>query len=137
MTQDWAAVARAVNQRMTELGVSPARLIIRSGLSKQVVFELQHNSVQRRRSARTLEALSVGLEWHPHHLTAVLEHRKPPPVGEPIVTYITPEYDVPARLEAVEHRLEAVEQRLSEMIDRWDRIEAWLDRIEMMIGDKV
>ena len=137
MVEDWPAVARSVNRRMIELGVSQGTLIERSGLSKQVVSEIQRNSVQRRRGVRTLEALSVGLEWHPRHLTAVLEHRTPPQVGEPVVTYIAPKYDVPARMEAVEHKLEAVEHKLSEMINQWDNFEAWLaQRIEMMIGDK-
>lgn len=112
MTEDWAAVATAVNQRMIKLDVSQYTLIKRSGLSKQIVYELQHNSTQRRRSPRTLEALSVALEWHPHHLAAVLEHRRPPQVGDPVVTFVTSNHDVPGRLATIESLLREIGDRL-------------------------
>lgn len=78
MTEDWAAVATAITQRMTELDVSQQDLITRSRVSKTVVSEIQRNTAQRRRSVRTLEALAVVLDWHPHHLVAILEGRTPP-----------------------------------------------------------
>lgn len=115
MTEDWVAVAKAIKQRMIELGVSQYSLIKRSGLSKQIVYELQHNSTQRRRSPRTLEALSVALEWHPHHLAAVLEHRGPPEVGDPVVTFVMPNYDVPGRLATIESVLREISVRLGQI----------------------
>ena len=121
MTEDWAAVAIAINRRMIKLGVSQGGLITRSGLSKQIVYELQHNSTQRRRSPRKLEALSVALEWHPHHLTDVLEHRRPPKVGDPVVTFVTPKYDVSGRLATMECMLR-------EISDRLGQVEAVLDK---------
>jgi hypothetical protein len=125
MTEDWVAVATAINQRMIKLRVSQYSLIKRSGLSKQIVYELQHNSTQRRRSPRTLEALSVALEWHPHHLAAVLEHRTPPEVGDPVVTFVMPNYDVPGRLATLE-------SLLREISDRLNRIEASTTKLDQL-----
>ncbi|MGH3818394.1 MAG: helix-turn-helix domain-containing protein [Pseudonocardiaceae bacterium] len=73
MSEDWAAVARAISQRMTELGINQTELIERSQVSKATVGELYRNSAQRRRSARTLEALLLALGWHPRYLVAVLQ----------------------------------------------------------------
>ena len=44
----------------------------RSNIALSIVREIRNNTVQRRRSGRTLEALSVALGWHPRHLAAVL-----------------------------------------------------------------
>jgi hypothetical protein len=55
VSEDWAAVAEAISQRMTELGINQTELIGRSQVSKATVGELYHNSAQRRRSARTPE----------------------------------------------------------------------------------
>jgi len=120
VTGDWAAVATAINERMAELGRSQGEVIERSRLAKQTVSEIQNNTTQRRRSARTLEALSRALDWHPSHLVAVLEGKEPPNLGEPFVR--SPD-DIPGRLDAIEYRLnemadqariiKAIEHRLS------------------------
>jgi hypothetical protein len=110
VTDDWAAVARAVNERATELGLRQRDLIERSRLSKAVVGELVRNAAPRRRSARTLEALSAALDWHPQHLAAVVAGREPPSVGEPVYR----PGDVPARLAAIEHQLRVIANRLDE-----------------------
>lgn len=117
---DWAAVAAAINQRMTELGRSQGDVIKSSRLSKQTVGEIQNNAEQRRRSPRTLEALSRALDWHPSHLAAVRDGQEPPMPGEPFVR--SPD-DIPGRLDAIEYRLnemaeqariiKAIENRLS------------------------
>ncbi|QUQ67940.1 helix-turn-helix domain-containing protein [Kutzneria sp. CA-103260] len=112
MTEDWAAVARAINQRSTELGLSQRELIKRSHVSKAIVSEIQNNTVQRRRSARTLEALSLALDWHPGHLAAILAGRRPPGLGEPAVRS---DDDVPARLAVIEYRLAEITQRLDDL----------------------
>jgi transcriptional regulator with XRE-family HTH domain len=95
VTEDWPAVSRAINERMTELGLRQRELIERSRVSKAAVREIQHNTVQRRRSARTLEALSSALAWHPQHLAAVLADRTPAQIGDPVVIS---DNDVPGRL---------------------------------------
>lgn len=108
MTEDWGAVARAINQRMAELGMNQRELTERSQVSKAIVGELQNNTVQRRRSERTLEALSVALDWHTSHLHAVLTGRRPPQVGEPAAR----DDDVPGRLAVIEHQLREIMDRL-------------------------
>jgi transcriptional regulator with XRE-family HTH domain len=111
VANDWTAVAQAINSRMTELGLRQRQLIERSRVSKAVVSELMRNVAPRRRSARTLEALSVALDWHPDHLAAVLANVEPPAVGEPVHR---PE-DIPAQLAAIERQLREVNTRLGEM----------------------
>jgi|SRR5882757_2688454 len=128
MTEDWAAVAKAINRRMIELDLRQPELIERSGLSKATVYEVKYNVTQRQRNARTLEALSVALEWHPHHLTAVLEHRTPPKVGNPVVTFIRSAHDVPGRLATIE-------RLLRENSDQLAHIEAILDKLDQLSTD--
>lgn len=111
MANDWAAVAEAINGRMAELGLRQRQLIERSRVSKAVVSELMRNVAPRRRSARTLEALSVALDWHPDHLAAVLANEEPSPVGAPVHR---PE-DVPARLAAIERQLRDINARIDDM----------------------
>jgi hypothetical protein len=84
VTEDWVAVANAIKERVNELGWRQRELAQRSHVSQAIVRELQHHTVERRRSARTLEALSVAMGWHPQHLAAVLRGRTPPEVGDPI-----------------------------------------------------
>ncbi|AHH95112.1 hypothetical protein GCM10010174_56250 [Kutzneria viridogrisea] len=109
MSEDWAAVAKAINERVQELGLLQRAVAERADVSQAIVRELQYNTVERRRSARTLEALSVALEWHPQHLTAVLRGRRPPAPGEEA------EEELSARLAAIEDRLTEITQRLDEI----------------------
>lgn len=111
MADDWAAVAHAINRRMVELGLRQRQLIERSRVSKAVVSELMRNVAPRRRSARTLEALSVALDWHPDHLAAVLTNTEPPAPGDPVHR---PD-DVPARLTAIERQLRDITARLDDL----------------------
>jgi hypothetical protein len=119
VSEDWSAVSKAINERMTALGLRQGELVERSHVSKAIVRELQHNVVQRRRSARTLEALSVALGWHPRHLTAVLYGRKPPEPGDPLddTGQTTPA------------RLAAIEDRLGEIVERLDQLNANLTAV--------
>lgn len=113
VTEDWAAVARAIDRRLTDLGLRQRELAERAHVSQAIVRELQHNTAQRRRSTRTLEALSVALDWHPRHLHAVLRGQPSPEHGE-VVT--VPVDAVAARLSAIEDRLRAIETLLSELV---------------------
>ncbi len=134
MSEDWAAVAQAISQRMTELGINQAELIERSQVSKATVGELYHNSAQRRRSARTLEALSMALEWHPKYLVAVLKGQRVPEIGEPVSRS---DDDVPGRLAAIEYRLARIETRLGvidELSDRLKEINASVEAVARLVG---
>lgn len=112
MTEDWTAVARAINERMNELGLRQRDLADRSHVSQAIVREIQHRTVERRRSARTLEALSLALEWHPGHLAAVLAGRKPLAPGE---TGDDATDKILSRLGAIEGRLDEITARLDEL----------------------
>jgi transcriptional regulator with XRE-family HTH domain len=90
VSENWPAVAKAIKERLTELGLQQKELAARSGVSLAIVREIQHHVVERRRSARTMEALAVALEWHPQHLLALLHNRRPPARGEPARTCATP-----------------------------------------------
>jgi len=113
VAEDWAAVARAINQRAAELGLRQVDLVERSRVSKAIVGEIVRNSVRRRRSARTLESLSVALSWHPQHLQAVLHGRRPPAIGEPMYRFDGD--DVPSRLADMQHQLREIVERLDEL----------------------
>ncbi len=133
MSEDWAAVAQAISQRMTELGINQAELIERSQVSKATVGELYHNSAQRRRSARTLEALSMALGWHPQHLAAVLKGQRVPEIGEPVSRS---DDDIPGRLAAIEYRLAQIETRLGaidELSDRLKEINASVEAVVRLV----
>jgi hypothetical protein len=103
---NWAAVARAVSDRVRELGWRQRELAERSHVSVAVVREIQRHTVERRRSRRTLEALSVALGWEPEHLDGVLKGHAQPPGGP-----IAPD-DA-----AVWSRLDSVDQRLDEIVE--------------------
>lgn len=123
---DWAAVSRAINQRMDELELNQRELIERSQVSRATVGEIRRNEAQRRRSARTLEALSIALDWHPQHLNAVLQGRSTPRLGEPVARS---DDDVPGRLAAIEYMLQQIAMKL-------ESIDALAERVEE-IGAKV
>jgi transcriptional regulator with XRE-family HTH domain len=107
VTEDWVAVANAIKERVNELGWRQRELAQRSHVSQAIVRELQHHTVERRRSARTLEALSIALGWHPQHLAAVLRGRTPPELGDPISE----------SGRTLSSRLDAIDERLSEIAD--------------------
>jgi len=112
VSEDWSAVAKAINERMTALGLNQRQLAERSQVALSIVREIVHNTVQRRRAGRTLEALSVALGWHPRHLAAVLLGERPPRPDDPV------DYGadgVPARLAAIEEQLTEITKRLDEM----------------------
>jgi plasmid maintenance system antidote protein VapI len=111
--EDWAAVAEAINERVNELRWRQGELAQRSHVSRATVRELQHHVVERRRSARTLEALSTALGWHPQHIEAVLHGRRPPELTEPVTT----------NGENPWSRMDALEQHLSDITERLDAIQ--------------
>lgn len=131
MSGDWAAVAQAINQRMTELDRSQRELTERSGVSKAIVGELRNNTAQRKRSRRTLEALSVALDWHPGHLSAVLAGHLPPQPGEP---EIRNENDIPGRLAVVEHQLREIRRQLDSLTEIHDRVEQLSENVSRMLA---
>lgn len=112
MSEDWLAVSKAINERVNQLGWRQRELAERSHVSLAIVREIQHRTVERRRSPRTLESLSVALGWHPQHLHAVLHRQPPPALDEPVDDGRN---TVWARLDALERRLVEITERLDDL----------------------
>lgn len=119
MSEDWAAVSKAINERVHELGWRQRELAERSRVSQAIVRELQHHTVERRRSTRTLESLSVTLGWHPQHLEAVLHGRRPPEVNESVTD----------SGDTLWSRLDRLEQRLDEITERLDELQTGMSTV--------
>ena len=98
--ENWAAVARAISDRVRELGWRQRELAERSHVSVAVVREIQRHTVERRRSPRTLEALSVALGWEPEHLDRVLKGHAKQPEGHTVPDGAA----LWSRLDSLEHR---------------------------------
>ena len=109
--QNWAAVARAISDRVRELGWRQRELAERSHVSIAVVREIQRHTVERRRSRRTLEALSVALGWEPEHLDGVLKGRAQQR-GRPIAP---DDAAVWSRLDSMDQRLDEIVKLLTEL----------------------
>jgi hypothetical protein len=112
VSEDWAAVAKAINERVNELGWRQRELAERSRVSQAIVREIQHHTVERRRSTRTMEALSVALGWHPQHIDAVLNGWRLPEPDEPVTDRADPLW---TRLDALEERLDEITERLDDL----------------------
>lgn len=84
MAKDWAAVAATMKARLEELGMSQADLIRTTKMAPMTIREILFHEVERKRSPRTLEALSVALRFPPNHLACVLDGADIPadPLGE-------------------------------------------------------
>ena len=102
--ENWAAVARAISGRVRELGRRQRELAERSHVSVAVVREIQRHTVERRRSPRPLEALSVAVGWQPEYLHRVLMGRSRRSGG-----HAAPD------LAAVWSRLDSFDVRLAEL----------------------
>ena len=109
--EDWAAVAWVISDRVRELGWPQRQLAERSHVSVAVVRELQRHTVERRRSRRTLEALSVALGWEPERLDRVLKGH-----AEQIGNRAAPGNSALwSRLDSLEQRLDEIFKLLAEL----------------------
>lgn len=111
MAKNWEAVAKAIYARMDELELTQQEVANRAGVALQTVRELQHNLVQRNRTARTLEAMSAALELPRGHLGAVLKGQTPP-AGDQPADHDAAIEALRAQLANVTERLEALEKRV-------------------------
>lgn len=107
VSEDWSAVAKAINQRVDELGMNQRTLAERAQVSSAIIREIQQNKIQRRRNTKTLEALSVALNWPAEYLSAVLEGL------DPADTASRQADDVPNRLTAMERQLRTISRQLA------------------------
>jgi hypothetical protein len=105
--EDWAAVAQVIDDRVRELGWRQRELSERSRVSAAVVREIQLHTVERRRSPRTLESLSVALGWDPARLNSVLRgHTRHDGAGGQLT----------ADVAALWSRLDEIDGRLDEIV---------------------
>lgn len=113
VTMDWAAVASTIEVRMVELGLNQRELADRAGVALSIVRELRHNTVQRHRNGRTLEAISTALDLHPRHLANILIGNHPPatPTSDP--AQLTRIED---RLNEILHRIAAIDTKLTQLL---------------------
>ena len=109
--EDWAAVARAISDRVRELGWRQRELAERSHVSAAVVREIQRHTVERRRSPRTLQALSVALGWEPDHLDRVLKGHAQQPGRQPASDSAA----LWSRLDSLDLRLAEISELLTEL----------------------
>jgi transcriptional regulator with XRE-family HTH domain len=109
--EDWAAVARAISDRVRELGWRQRELAERSRVSAAVVREIQRHTVERRRSPRTLQALSAALGWEPDHLDRVLKGHPQQPGGQPASDRAA----LWSRLDSFDLRLAEISKLLTEL----------------------
>jgi transcriptional regulator with XRE-family HTH domain len=101
VSEDWAAVAKAINERVAELGWRQRELAERSHVSLATVREIQRQTVERRRSPRTLESLSE-----------VLNGVGSPRAGRPVTGS---DEALSPRLDTLERRLDEITQLLVDM----------------------
>jgi len=125
VSEDWAAVAEAINERVAELGWRQGELAERSHVSVAIVREIQRQTVERRRSPRTLESLSVALGWEPEHLDSVLKGHEPPTPGKP----------ADGSRETTSSRLDAIERRLGEITQILTDIKTDLGAVIERVGN--
>lgn len=113
MTEDWAAVAKAISGRLEEMRATQMEVASRARISLTTLRELQHNINPRKRRPQTLAALSEALNWPPGYLSQVLHHEDAKPHAD--------EQDDP-----VLKSLTSIEQELGQLRGRVDRIESQL-----------
>jgi transcriptional regulator with XRE-family HTH domain len=65
---EWALVAKAVNDRMLERGITQRELAERSGISVATLRKIQHAESQARRNRSTLASLSRALGFRDDYL---------------------------------------------------------------------
>jgi hypothetical protein len=109
--EDWAAVAQVISDRVRELGWRQRELAERSRVSAAVVREIQLHTVERRRSPRTLESLSVALGWEPGRLDSVLRgHTRHDGVGGQVTADVAALW---SRLDEIDGRLDEIAKLVS------------------------
>jgi transcriptional regulator with XRE-family HTH domain len=116
VAKDWDAVARAIDGRIRERGLTQAELAASAHVSLETVRELRSNLRPRRRHPRVLAAVSEALGWPTDHLASVLEGESgASPAGGQSADEMRSEIarlgqevkSLAGRLETVERRLDA------------------------------
>lgn len=111
MAKDWDAVATAIRHRMAEIDMTQADLASRAGVALMTVRELQQNLTPRRRSPRTLSAVSEALGWPSDQIARILDGQAADDVDadDPVLAELDA---LREDLHAIVQRLDAIERRL-------------------------
>jgi transcriptional regulator with XRE-family HTH domain len=104
--EGWFAAARALKDRMAELGLTQFDLASKSGVSIATIREMLH-ARPRQRSPRTLSAISKALGWPAGQLASTLEGERGSARGVPEA-----EPDTGAELKAIRDELGRISRRL-------------------------
>ncbi len=114
MTDDWAAVARAISDRLEDTRVTQMDVAARAKISLTTLRELQHNISARRRRPQTLAALSEALGWPTDYLANVLGGQQvqthPDEAGDPVLDSLS---SLERELHALRDRVDQIEQHLA------------------------
>lgn len=115
MTEDWAAVARAISDRLAELRTTQMEVAARAKISLTTVRELQHGVNPRRRRPQTLAALSEALGWPSDYLATTLRGGEARPYAseqhDPVLNSLG---SIEQELVALRERVDRIEQRLAD-----------------------
>lgn len=119
MADDWDAVGRAISARLDELQMTQLELAAASGVSPATIREIQYNKLTRRRSPRTLEALSAALKWPASYLGDLLGGQGARPhadeANDPVLHELSAVHD---ELQSLRDRVGRIEQRLADESER-------------------
>ena len=106
---NWDAVAKAVDDRLSDMRMTQMDVASRAQVSLTTVRELQHNSNPRKRRPQTLSAISEALGWPSVYLAEVLAGRTPTAhtdeTSDPVLT----------SLKALEREVGALRDRVGEI----------------------
>ncbi len=113
--QDWDAVARAIQARLTETRVTQMDVASRASVSLTTLRELQHNLNPRRRRPQTLAAVSEALGWPQGYLNAVLNGDEASPhadeANDPILAAIS---TLQKEIQSLRNRVDEIEQQIAD-----------------------
>jgi transcriptional regulator with XRE-family HTH domain len=79
---NWAKVGEALRARREGRGLTQEQLHELSGVSVAIIGEIEQHEIIRRRSLRTLAALSVALDWPEDYLARIRDGHQPPKTAE-------------------------------------------------------
>jgi transcriptional regulator with XRE-family HTH domain len=106
MSQDWGAVADAINTRMEELQLTQQELAGRAQVSVALLRQLQRNYAPRKRSPRTLEAISVALKWPAGRLMEISNGQTETSPDDPVDALRAEFADLRAEVDDLRQRVE-------------------------------
>lgn len=109
MSEDWQAVADAIEQRMAELRRTQQEVAAKARISPVTLRRLQRGEAPIRSHRTTLVAVSTALEWPANHLQNVLAgtpRLAEEPSSDPVLTELLA---IRSELQRINDRLDSLE----------------------------